>query len=171
MDCRSMSLSSRPAAAWCAGGEVLDAIERGLQTLRGGRLDEVGEGAVREAVQPFFIQRDDLHRDVARRRVELKLVEQRPAEHVGQENIERDGRGVILSREGKTRPAFHGDDAFETLVARQPEEDARIVRIVLDDEQYGVARVDGVPVVLDVLFAYDGQDGDRAGHVACEAGG
>ena len=59
----------------------------------GGRLlDEVGEGAVRQAVLAFFFQRDDLHRDVPRGRVELELVEHRPAEHVGQEDVERDGR-------------------------------------------------------------------------------
>ena len=32
------------------GGEVLDAVERRFQALGGGRLDEVGEGAVRQAV-------------------------------------------------------------------------------------------------------------------------
>ena len=31
------------------------------------------------------------------------------------------------------------DDALEALVARQAEQDARVVRIVLDDEQHGVA--------------------------------
>ena len=101
------------------GGEVLDAVERRFQALGGGRLDEVGEGAVREAVLAFFFQGDDLHRDVPRGRVELELVEHRPAEHVGQEDIERDGRGVELPGEGEAQRAFRGDDALEALVARQ----------------------------------------------------
>ena len=57
---------------------------------------------------------------------------------------------------------FHGDDALETFVPRQAEEDARVMRVILDDEQHGIAVHDGVAVVLDVLLARDGQDGERA---------
>ena len=32
-----------------------------------------------------------------------------------------------------------GDDALEALVAREAEQDARVVRVVLDDQQHGVA--------------------------------
>ena len=59
--------------------------------------------------------------------------------------------------------ALGGDDALEALVARQAQENAGVVRIVLDDEQHGVARLDGVAVVLDVLFARDGQNREFAG--------
>ena len=123
-------------------GEVLDAVERRFQALGRGRLDEVGEGAVREAVLALLFQRDDLHRDVPRGRVELELVEHRPAEHVGQEDIERDGGGLELPGEREAHRALGGDDALEALVARQAEQDARIVRVVLDDEQHGVALFD-----------------------------
>ena len=59
---------------------------------------------MREAVLAFFFHGDDLHRNVARGRVELELVEHRPAEHVGQEDIERDGRrGGTAGR--ATRPS------------------------------------------------------------------
>ena len=54
--------------------------------------------------------------------------------------------------------ALGGDDALEALVARQPQQDARVVRIVLDDQQDGVALLDVVAVVVDVLLAGDGQD-------------
>ena len=47
-------------------GEVLDAVERRLQAGGGRRLDEVGERAVRQAVLALLLERDDLHRDVAR---------------------------------------------------------------------------------------------------------
>ena len=72
-------------------GEVLDAVERRVKSVGGRLLDEIGEGAVRKAVLALFFERDDLHRNVARGWVELELVEHGPAEHVGQENIERDG--------------------------------------------------------------------------------
>ena len=144
------------------GGEVLDAVESRFQALGRGRLDEVGEGAVRQAVLALLFQRDDLHRDVARGRVELELVEHGPAEHVGQEDIERDGRGAELPGQGKTDRALGGDDAFEALVARQTQQDAGVVRIVLDDQQHQVAVLDGIAVVLDVLLAGHRQDREFA---------
>ena len=113
--------------------------------------------------------------NVARGRVELELVEHRPAEHVGQEDVERDGGGVELPGQGQAHRALGGDDALEALVARQAQQDAGVVRIVLDDEQHGVAVLDGVAVVLDVLLARDGQDrefarrGRRAGAGAVRA--
>ena len=38
----------------------------------------------------LFVQRNDLHRDMAQCRVQFELVEHRPAQHIGQENIQRD---------------------------------------------------------------------------------
>ena len=145
------------------GGEILEPVERRLQALGGRRLDEVRERAVGQDRLALFFHGDDLHRDVARRRVELELVEHRPAEHVGQEDIERDGLGTELPGEGKARRAPGGHDALEALVARQAQEDARVVRIVLDDQQYGVALLDALAVVGDVLFAGHRQDADRMG--------
>ena len=81
------------------GGEVLDAVEGGLEPLGGRRLDQVGERTVREAVLALLVDGDDLHRDMTRGRVELEIVQHRPAEHVGQEDIERDGRGRSLARQ------------------------------------------------------------------------
>ena len=54
--------------------------------------------------------------------------------------------------------ALGGDDALEAPVARQAQQDARVVRVVLDDEQHGVALLDVVAVVRDVLLARDRQD-------------
>ena len=81
-------------------GEVLEAVEGGHEALGGGRLDEVREGAVGEAVLAFFVDRDDLHRDVPRGRVKLEIVQHGPAEHIGQEDVQRDG-----SRGGTAGPA------------------------------------------------------------------
>ena len=91
---------------------------------------------MRQAVLALLFDATDLHRDVPGRRVELEVVEHRPAEHVGQEDVERDrGRAdTARASDSAVLPAV-GDDALEALVARQPEQDARVVRIVLDDEQ------------------------------------
>ena len=93
------------------GGEVLEAVEGGLEAVGGRRLDEVGERAVGEAVLALLVHRDDLHRDVPRGRVELEVVQHRPAEHVGQEDVQRDGVGVELPGQGKARRALGGHDA------------------------------------------------------------
>ena len=65
--------------------------------------------------------------------------------------------GTVLPRQRKRRLAAVGDDALEALVARQPEQDARVVRVVLDDQQHVVALADVVAIVGDDLFGL----GDR----------
>ena len=45
------------------------------------------------------------------------------------------------------------------------------MRVVLDDEQHGVAVLDVVAVVLDVLLARDGQDDERVNRLAQGAAG
>ena len=56
--------------------------------------------------------------------------------------------------------ALGGDDALEALVARQTQQNAGVMRIVLDDQQHGIAILDGVAVVLDVLLARHRHDGE-----------
>ena len=72
-------------------GKVLDAVEGRDKSFGGWFFDEVGKGAVRQAMLALFFERDDLHRNMARCWIELELVEHRPSQHVGQENIQRDG--------------------------------------------------------------------------------
>ena len=43
--------------------------------------------------------------------------------------------GRILPRQRQRRRRRGGDDALEALVARQAEQDARVVRVVVDDQQ------------------------------------
>ena len=95
-----MSLSSTTSSRFLCGVDVgLDAVERVLEVLGRRRLDQVRERAVRQPVLPLLFDREHLHRDVAGRRIELEVVEHRPAEHVGQEDVERDrGRQVLRAR-------------------------------------------------------------------------
>ena len=106
------------------------------------RLDQERERAVLEAVLALLLDRDDLHRDVARRRIVLELVEHRPAEHVGQEDVERDRGRLVLARERQRLRAALGDQHLEAVVARQARAARGVVRIVLDDQQHAVAGLD-----------------------------
>ena len=130
----------RPAAA--CGAAVAYSLIRdsaALDALGRRRLGDEGERAARQAVLAVLVERDDLHRDVPRQRVLLELAEHGPAEHVGQEHVERDRRRLVLLGEVERIGAAHRDQHLEALVAREVDHDARIVRIVLDDQQHGVA--------------------------------
>ena len=114
---------------------VLDAIERLLEILGRRRLDQIRERAVRQAVLPLLFDRQHLHRNVPRRRIELQAVQHRPAEHVRQEHVERDRRRrYCLASESAACPRL-ATMPLEALVAGQPEQHARVVRVVVDDQQ------------------------------------
>ena len=76
-----------------------DAVERVLEVLGRARLHEVGERAVGEAMLALFLNREDLHGNVSRGGVELQAVQHRPAEHVGQEHVQRNRRRQVLPRQ------------------------------------------------------------------------
>ena len=75
--------------------------ERRLEALRASPASVMKEKAPRdEPVLAVLVQRDDLHRDVSQvRRVLLEVTENRPAQHVGQKDVQRDGRRPVLARE------------------------------------------------------------------------
>ena len=101
---RSMSLSSTTSSRLRVRRDVrLDAVERVLEVLGRRRLDQVGERAVRQPVLPLLLDRQHLHRDVPRRRIELQVVQHRPAQHVGQEHVQRDRGRQILARQRERR--------------------------------------------------------------------
>ena len=82
-----------------------------------------------------FIERDDLHGNVARQRILLELAQHAPAQHVGKEDVERNGARLILLGKLKRVGAAHGHQHFEALVAREIDQNAGIVGIVLHDQQ------------------------------------
>ena len=79
----------------------------------------------------------------------LSWLSTRPAQHVGQEHVERDRRRLVLLGELERIGAAHRDQHLEALVAREVGQDARIVRVVLDDQQDRVAGLDVEPVVRE----------------------
>src|SRR5262249_41029212 len=75
----------------------LHAIEGTLEVLGGGRLHQVGERTPRQAVLALLLDGQHLDGDVAGGRIELQVVEHRPAQHVGQEHVQGDGGGPVLA--------------------------------------------------------------------------
>ena len=87
-------------------GVVGEAGQSRLQTIERRRLRHEGKGALGQSVLPILIQGDNLHRDMPRAWVMLQLAEHRPAEHVREEDIQRDrGRTVFPSQSERVGPA------------------------------------------------------------------
>ena len=95
------------------------------------------------------VQRHDLHGDVTRRRILLELAQHRPAQHVGQEHVQRDRCRRIIFRERESFRAAHCDDHLESRIPGKIGHDTRIMRIILDDQQHGIAGHDLRPVIED----------------------
>ena len=136
----------------------LDALERVSEPVGRRRLVHEGERAALETVLALLLDRQDLHRDVARRGVLLQLVEHRPAEHVRQEHIQRDRGRTVLARERQAFRAVLRDDGLEAVVARQIQQHPRVVRIVFDDEQHPIV---GLQVSRSSTMFFDARDRQR----------
>ena len=139
-------------------GKLLDAGQRVVDALARRRLVDERERAARQAVLTVLVERDDLHRNMPRQRILLELAEHVPAQHVGQEHVERNRRRLILFGEIERIVAAHRQQGLEALVAREVDQDARVVRIILDDEEDGVTGLDIHPVVGDRLDGAFGGD-------------
>ena len=130
---------------------ALDARKRLLEALGGGGLLHERECAAREPVVPVLVERDDLHGNVPGRRILLELAQHRPAEHVRQEDVERDRGRMVRARERERLRAARRDQHLESLVLGGAHHQAREVRIVLDDEHHAVAGRDCASIVGDLL--------------------
>ncbi len=132
-------------------GVLLDPGQGRLQALGRRGLGHEGERPACQAVLSVFVQRQHLHRDVPRSRVLLQMIEHRPAQHVGQEHVQRHGRRVVLAGQGEGLRAAHGHKHLEPLVTGQIAHDAGIVRIIFDNQQDSVVGLQVVAVVRNLL--------------------
>jgi hypothetical protein len=131
----TISMSSWPSSAWMLNCSALLSSTTRRRLRRGcanslirdmasempsgrGRLDDKRECTALEPVLAV-IKRDDLHQDVTRQRVLLELTEHVPAEHIRQENVERNGGGLVLLGEIERVVAAHREQGLEPLVARK----------------------------------------------------
>ena len=84
---------------------IPDLLSAASMPSRRRRLGDKGERAARQSVLTVFVQRDDLHGDMAGQRILFELTEHVPAQHVGQEHVERyRGRLVLLARSSASSP-------------------------------------------------------------------
>ncbi len=150
-------------------GIFLDARQRGFQPLGRRRLGDEREGAARQPVLAILVEGDDLHRNVPRLGVLLELAKHRPAQHVGQEDVERDGARPILAGQRQRLGAARRHQDLEAAVMREISHDACVMRVVLDNEEHGIAGFDPFAVVGDVL-GRDLGDADGPQHVAVTGG-
>ena len=152
-------------------GIFLDAAEGGLDTFRGGRLGDEGECAAGQAMLLVLVQGDDLDRDVPRQRVLLELAQHAPAQHVGQEDVERYRRRLVLLGEFERVGAAGRHQNLEPVVVREIDQNAAVVRVVLHDQQNRIARLQFMPVVGNLLDRPFRQYNRRAARPAPAPGG
>src|ERR1700742_5073983 len=98
-----------------------------------------------------FVESHDLNRNVASSGVLLELAQDRPTEHVRQENVERYGAWVMRARQGERIGAAMRDQHLESFVFRQLDHDPRVMRIVFDNQYDAVVWLDIVAVIDDQL--------------------
>jgi len=76
----------------------------------------------------------------------FELPEHRPTMLCPGNKISREmAVGLYLAGQRKTGRAVRGDYALKTLVARKVEQDSRVIRIILDDQQQRLTRSDVCP--------------------------
>ena len=80
--------------------------------------------------------------------VGLQPVEDAPALHVGQEDVERDHRRMELARHRQRAAHPVADQPLEAGQAGRVEQHRREREVVLDDQHHAVAARDRVPIVL-----------------------
>ena len=121
-----------------------------LEHLDRGRLLDDCRRAGHQRRLRLLDARDDVHRDVPRRRVALQPVEHRPAVQHRQAHVEHDRVRPELAREREPGVAAERDEPLEAALARDLQLGAGEVGVVLDDQDDAVARLDRVAVVLDL---------------------
>jgi len=92
---------------------------------------------------------DPVDRNVTRRRIVLEAVEQHPAIHVGQPEIERDRVGLDRACELESWLPRRRYDALEAALPRDLQQCLREREVVLDEEQHAVAGLERVVVIRD----------------------
>ena len=96
----------RGDASLCGSRRVLtvERASRALLVVPG--LTEIGNAPCDSPCCALLFDREHLHRNVTRRRIELEVVQHRPVPSMsGQEHVERDGGRLVLPRERDAPPA------------------------------------------------------------------
>src|SRR5262249_53887501 len=129
----------QPAYMRC--GEALETLERVLEALGSHALGDERKGAALESVLTLVLDGEDLYRDMARLGVAFQLIEYRPAQHVRQEHIERDGGRWVLANQCQSVGTGARQQYLKAAATGQVDQEAGGVRIVLHHEPDGILRV------------------------------
>src|SRR5579885_2162124 len=130
------------------------------QVVLGHGLFQVRHGAEGQAAPPVLVAGNDVNRDVAGHRIVLQAVEDRPPRHVRQRDIESNGAGLEFAGQAEGRSAAKRHQHLDAALVGQLDQDAGKSDVNLDDEQYRIARLDQVAVVIDFDIMHDR---DRSG--------
>ena len=123
---RSSSLSSTTSSSLTPRStKPLMLAKASSSDLLAHRLLQEGERPQPHPALPAVVDRDDVDGDVAGGRVVLQAVEDHPAVHVGQPQVERDGGGLELPGQLQRRLALGGDHRLEAQLVGLVEQDAR----------------------------------------------
>ena len=112
---------------------VMDCVEGRAQFVLRDRFFEIGYGSQSQAAAAILDSGDDMNGNVARFRVVLQPVEDGPAGHVGQVDVERDGAGLELAGQRQRRVAAESDQGPNAPFPRKVEKNPGERGIVLDN--------------------------------------
>src|SRR6185295_9632160 len=127
--------------------ELRGARQRLLQGRVIHRLFEHGECAHLQTALARILDRDDVNRDVPRVGAALENVEQPPAIHVRQIDVQRYQRRTEATHQRQRAAAGRRHYGLEAAIVRQIEQNAAELRIVLDDQQHALAGPDVLTIV------------------------
>jgi hypothetical protein len=131
--------------------ELRDARERIVQRVTRHRLLEVGDGARLQSRLAFPHPADDVHGDVARVRVVLQAIENRPTVQPRQIDVQRHRVRLVRVRDPQAGLTVQRDQPLEVLLTRHVEKNAREVDVVLDDEDHAIAGRQVVTIVVETV--------------------
>ena len=92
-----------------------------------------------------FIEGQHLYRNVPCSRVLFQVIEDGPAQHVGEKYIQGYGGGMKFAGQRESFRAPGSEQDLEAFLPGEIAQNSRVVRIVFDDQQRSIVRLQGSP--------------------------
>src|SRR6266702_45910 len=117
---------------------------------------------------PVFIQRQHLNWDVSGTWILFQMIKNRPAQHVRQEHVQRNGGGMEFSSQAEGYRSLRRIEGLEGLVMREVRKEPSIMHVIFNDQQDSIAWFQNIPIVRKMFFYpvdhRSGGKGDRTGY-------
>ena len=120
------------------------------------RLGQKSERALLERILWLLLRRDDKDWNVARRQIGFEAVEDLPAIHIRQTEIERDRRWRKLAHQLERRLPSRRRHRLEAILPRDIEQPLREIAVVLDDEHRFLPGQNVCPIIREREFHRSG---------------